>query len=121
MLAIRTAHHLALAALILTGSAPALAQTYPSQNISMIVAFAAGGIADVVGRLIGQKAGERLGRTVVVENRGGAGGNLAARAVAQSAPAGYPLLDTTSAVADQDSLLRHTGIAAAALRPMAVL
>src|SRR5262245_42215549 len=80
MLAIPTAHRLALAALLLAGSAPAaLAQTYPAQNINMIVAFAAGGIADVVGRLVGQKAGERLGRSVVVENRGGAGGNLAAR------------------------------------------
>jgi len=120
MLAILTAHRLALAALLLAAGAPAaLAQTYPSQNINMIVAFAAGGIADVVGRLIGQKTGERLGRTVVVENRGGAGGNLAARAVAQAAPDGYTLLATTSAIAVNDSASRNKGYATEDLRPVA--
>jgi tripartite-type tricarboxylate transporter receptor subunit TctC len=120
MPAILTAHRLALAALLLAGSAPAvLAQTYPAQNINMIVAFAAGGIADVVGRLVGQKTGERLGRTVVVENRGGAGGNLAARAVAQAAPDGYTLLATTSAIAVNDSASRNKGYATEDLRPVA--
>jgi len=120
MLAIPTAHRLALAALLLAGSAPAaLAQTYPAQNINMIVAFAAGGIADVVGRLVGQKAGERLGRSVVVENRGGAGGNLAARAVAAAAPDGYTLLATTSALAVNDSASRNKGYATEDLRPIA--
>src|SRR5438094_8625410 len=117
---IPTAHRLALAALLFAGSTPtALAQTYPSQNINVIVAFAAGGIADVVGRLIGQKTGERLGRTVVVENRGGAGGNLAARAVAQAAPDGYTLLATTSAIAVNDSASRNKGYATEELRPVA--
>src|SRR5262245_63059821 len=92
MLDIPTARRLVIVALLVTGNAPALAQTYPSQNINVVVAFAAGGIADVVGRLVGQKTGERLGRTVVIENRGGAGGNLGARAVAQAAPDGYTLL-----------------------------
>jgi len=120
MPAIPTAHRLALAALLLAGSAPAvLAQTYPAQNINMIVAFAAGGIADVVGRLVGQKTGERLGRTVVVENRGGAGGNLAARAVAQAAPDGYTLLATTSAIAVNDSASRNKGYATEDLRAVA--
>src|SRR5215218_11158300 len=63
-------------------SAPAKAQTFPSQNVNVIVAFAAGGIADALGRLVGQKLSERLNQSVVIENRGGAGGNLAARAVA---------------------------------------
>ena len=117
---IPTAHRLALVALLFAGSPPsALAQTYPSQNINVIVAFAAGGIADVVGRLIGQKTGERLGRTVVVENRGGAGGNLAARAVAQAAPDGYTLLATTSAIAVNDSASRNKGYATEDLRPVA--
>jgi tripartite-type tricarboxylate transporter receptor subunit TctC len=117
---IPSAHRLLLMALLLAGSAPAaLAQTYPSQNINVIVAFAAGGIADVVGRLVGQKAGERLGRTVVVENRGGAGGNLAARAVAQAAPDGYTLLATTSAIAVNDSASRNKGYATEDLRPVA--
>ena len=49
---------------------PASAQTYPTQTITLQVAFAAGGIADVVARLVGQKLSQRLGHTVVVENRG---------------------------------------------------
>jgi Tripartite tricarboxylate transporter family receptor len=60
---------------------PAWTQTYPTQNITLQVAFAAGGIADVVARLVGQKLSERFGQAVVVENRGGAGGNLAAKSV----------------------------------------
>jgi len=119
MLDIPTARRLVIVALLVTGNAPALAQTYPSQNINVIVAFAAGGIADVVGRLVGQKTGERLGRTVVVENRGGAGGNLAARAVAQAAPDGYTLLATTSAIAVNDSASRNKGYATEELRPVA--
>jgi tripartite-type tricarboxylate transporter receptor subunit TctC len=117
---IPTAHRLALMALVFAGGMPAaLAQTYPSQNISLIVPFAAGGIADVVGRLVGQKTGERLGRTVVVENRGGAGGNLGARAVAQAAPDGYTLLATTSAIAVNDTASRNKGYATEDLRPVA--
>src|SRR5262245_11816510 len=114
-----TAHRLALALFLLAGTAPAGAQTYPSQNITVIVAFAAGGIADVVGRLVGAKVGDRLGRTFVVENRGGAGGNLAARAVAQSAPDGYTLLATTSALAVNDTASRNKGYATEDLRPVA--
>jgi tripartite-type tricarboxylate transporter receptor subunit TctC len=121
MPAFRTARRSTLlAALLLCGIAQgASAQTYPSQNINVIVAFAAGGIADVVGRLVGLKVGERLGRTVVVENRGGAGGNLAARAVAAAAPDGYTLLATTSALAVNDSASRNKGYATEDLRPVA--
>ena len=78
---------------------PAGAQTYPAQNITLQVAFAAGGIADVVARLVGQKLSERFGQTVVVENRGGAGGNLAAKAVSGAAPDGYTILATTTSLA----------------------
>jgi len=120
MSAFRDARRFALSALVLAGIAqPAVAQTYPSQNINVIVAFAAGGIADVVGRLIGIKLGERVGRTVVVENRGGAGGNLAARAVAAAAPDGYTLLATTSALAVNDTASRNKGYATEDLRPVA--
>src|SRR5258708_174891 len=78
---------------------PAGAQTYPTQNITLQVAFAAGGIADVVARLAGQKLSERFGQAVVVENRGGAGGNLAAKAVTGAAPDGYTILATTTSLA----------------------
>src|SRR3954471_11657450 len=107
---------------VLIGSAiaqPALAQTYPSQNITFVVAFAAGGIADVVGRLVGHKVGERLKQNVVVENRGGAGGNLAARAGSPAAPDGYTILATTSALAVNDSASRNKGYATEDLRPVA--
>jgi tripartite-type tricarboxylate transporter receptor subunit TctC len=120
MFASRTVCRALLASLVCFGFAqPAAAQTYPSQNITVIVAFAAGGIADVVGRLVGAKVGDRLGRTFVVENRGGAGGNLAARAVSQAAPDGYTLLATTSALAVNDSASRNKGYATEDLRPVA--
>src|SRR5438477_12366162 len=101
-----------LAALIVSAGMPgASAQTYPAQNVTVLVAFAAGGIADVVARLVGQKLSERLGQTVVVENRGGAGGNRAARAVEAAAPDGYTILATTSALAVNDTASRTKGYA----------
>src|SRR4051812_3604858 len=61
---------LAITAFVCAIAQPASAQTYPSQNINVIVAFAAGGIADGIGRLVAQQVGERLKQKVVVENRG---------------------------------------------------
>lgn len=83
-----------LAAAIAAGlSAPAVAQSdYPRQPIKMIVGLAPGAINDVQGRVIAQKLAERLGQPVVVENRTGAGGNIAAEFVARAAPDGYTLL-----------------------------
>jgi len=68
-----------------------VAQTYPDHSVRMIIAFAAGGTIDTLGRIIAQKLGEAWGQTVVVENRGGAGGNIGAIAAAQAAPDGYTL------------------------------
>ena len=65
---------------------------YPDHPIRLIVPFAAGGNADIVGRLVGDEMGKALHQTVVVENRGGAGGGLGAQAVAKSEPDGYTLL-----------------------------
>jgi tripartite-type tricarboxylate transporter receptor subunit TctC len=121
MPALRNARRAILVAALLVPiiAQPAFAQTYPSQNITFIVAFAAGGIADVVGRLVGHKFGERLKQNVVVENRGGAGGNLAARAVSTAAPDGYTILATTSALAVNDSASRNKGYATEDLRAVA--
>ena len=60
------------------GAGALRAQPYPARDITFIVAFAPGGVADTLARLVGKGLGEKLGRTVVVENRGGAGGNIAA-------------------------------------------
>jgi tripartite-type tricarboxylate transporter receptor subunit TctC len=67
-------------------------QTYPTRPVRIIVGFAAGGGADLVARLIGPWLSERLGQQFVVENRIGAGTNIATEAVARAAPDGYTLL-----------------------------
>jgi tripartite-type tricarboxylate transporter receptor subunit TctC len=71
---------------------PALAQTFPTRQISLIVPFAPGGPADFLGRLIGQKMGEDLGQQIVIDNRPGANTIIAAQAVAKAKPDGYTLL-----------------------------
>ena len=86
-----------------------------------MVAFAAGGIADAIGRLVGQKLSERLKQHVVVENRGGAGGNLAARAVATAAPDGHTLLATTTALAVNETASKNRGYNTSDLRPVAIV
>ena len=91
---------MAVAALGLSALAqPGVAQTYPSRNVTVVVAFPAGGLADIIGRLVASKLDTRMKGSFVVENRGGAGGNIAARAVAGAAPDGYTLLVTTSGLA----------------------
>jgi tripartite-type tricarboxylate transporter receptor subunit TctC len=99
----------------------AAGQTYPARDINFIVAFAPGGVADTLARLVGKGLGEKLGRTVVVENRGGAGGNIAAAAVARAAPDGYTLLVTTTAVAINETLRQNKGYATDDLKAIAIL
>jgi tripartite-type tricarboxylate transporter receptor subunit TctC len=73
-------------------SAPAQAQTWPSQNIRLVVPFPPGGSTDVLARKLADGLRVSLGQTVIVENRGGAGGTIGSEFVAKSAPDGYTLL-----------------------------
>jgi tripartite-type tricarboxylate transporter receptor subunit TctC len=97
----------AAAAIVVAAISPASAQTYPANKITVIVAFAPGGIADTLARMIGQGLSDRLHQAVVVENRGGAGGNIAAAAVARAEPDGYTLLATTTALAINETLFAN--------------
>ena len=76
----------------------ASAQTYPNRPIKLIVADSAGGAPDQLGRLVAQELSNNLGQPVVVDNRAGAGGVLGTELVAKSAPDGYTLLLTTTAI-----------------------
>jgi tripartite-type tricarboxylate transporter receptor subunit TctC len=82
---------LAASALIVAASQAVRGQDYPTKPITLIVPFAAGGGSDLVGRLIAKHLGDRIGQTVVIENRGGAGGNLGMAAGSRAAPDGYTL------------------------------
>ena len=74
------------------------AEPYPTKPIRMVVAFAPGGSADLNARVVGQQLGKELGGTVIIENKGGAGGNLGAVEAKRSAPDGYNLFYATSAI-----------------------
>ncbi len=75
---------------------PLSAQTWPSKPVRLIVPFPAGGATDILARALSQELGRKLGQSVVVENKPGAGGTIGAQAGAQAAPDGYTLLLTTS-------------------------
>jgi len=97
------------AALIGCQAGAVLAQAWPSKPVRVVVAFAPGGLADGIARLVGQKLSDRLGQPVLVENRGGAGGNIGARQVVSAAPDGYTLLAHTAASAINVSLYKNSG------------
>jgi tripartite-type tricarboxylate transporter receptor subunit TctC len=92
--------------LILAGTMPAAAQTYPSRPIRVVVPFVAGGAVDLLARIMGQKLTEALGQPVIIENRPGAAGNAAADSVAKAPPDGYAILQTTNGLAVSHSLYK---------------
>src|SRR5262245_14871324 len=95
---------LVLAALATLG--PAGAQSYPAKPIRVIVPFVAGGAVDVLARLVSAKMSESIGQPVIVENRAGAAGNVAADAVAKAPPDGYTILQNTNGQAISPALYR---------------
>jgi len=72
--------------------APAAAADFPTKPITLLAPFAAGGTVDIVARIVGVKLGQELGQTVIVENRGGAGGTIGAGLLARAAPDGHTLM-----------------------------
>jgi tripartite-type tricarboxylate transporter receptor subunit TctC len=93
---LRLARTLAACALLVPIAAGA--QGYPNKPVRMIVPFAPGGATDISARIVGQKLGEMWGQTVVVENRGGAAGNIGGTEAAKAAPDGYTLFFTSGSV-----------------------
>jgi tripartite-type tricarboxylate transporter receptor subunit TctC len=116
------ARALMLGAVVAVGTAqPGAAQSYPSQNVTVYIAFSAGGLADSVARLVTTKLENRLKHSFVAENRGGAGGNLAAKIVAGAAADGYTLLATTSGLAVNMTATKNRGFEMGDLRPVALV
>jgi tripartite-type tricarboxylate transporter receptor subunit TctC len=89
---------------VITGSAHA--QNYPNRPIRVLVPFAAGGAVDTLARLLGAKLSEAVGQPVIIENRAGAGGNLASDVLAKSAPDGYTVLQTVNGISISPSLYK---------------
>jgi tripartite-type tricarboxylate transporter receptor subunit TctC len=87
---------MAVTVLLVAGAAPASAETYPVRPVTIVTPFAAGSQTDAAARLLGQSLQDALGQSFVIENKAGAGGLLAANAVARAKPDGYTLLLTTN-------------------------
>ena len=101
---------LASVALLVAAASSSHAQTYPSRTITLVVPFPAGGGNDALARLVAERMSRTLGQQVVVENRGGAGGTIATRAVAKGPADGYTILLTyTGTLAINPSLYPNAG------------
>jgi len=87
-------------------TAQAQAPAYPTKTVRMIIALAPGGGVDTTGRIIGQKLTEAWGQPIVADNRPGAGGTIAANAVAQAAPDGYTVLMTSAGITITPSIMK---------------
>ncbi|MBC7436742.1 MAG: tripartite tricarboxylate transporter substrate binding protein [Bdellovibrionales bacterium] len=113
---------LALASSLLTGLAlPAVAQDYPAHSVQVLIGFPAGGGADIVARQVMQKMGELTGKSFVIENRTGAGGNIAFAATAAAKPDGYTILFSTPGIAINPSLYKKVSYKLDDFTPIALI
>jgi tripartite-type tricarboxylate transporter receptor subunit TctC len=97
---------------VLLAPAATLAQAqFPSKPIKVVVGFAAGGPSDIIARVVGAKTAELVGQQVVIENKTGAGGLIAAESVARSDPDGYTLLNTATSMAVNETLSKTMHVA----------
>jgi tripartite-type tricarboxylate transporter receptor subunit TctC len=94
---------------------------YPAQRITILVGFAPGGPVDVIARIVADGLQKRWHQSVVVENRPGAGGNIAAATVTKAAPDGYTLLFTATGVAINQALYEHPGYSIKDLAPISIV
>jgi tripartite-type tricarboxylate transporter receptor subunit TctC len=95
---------------LVLGAAPMQAQDYPARAITLVVPYAAGGGNDAMARIVADHMGKTLGQQIVIENRGGAGGTIATRAVAKAAADGYTLvLGGTGTLAINPTLYANVG------------
>jgi tripartite-type tricarboxylate transporter receptor subunit TctC len=99
----------ALLALLLCVCTSAFGQPYPAKPVHVVVPFPAGGVTDILARLLGARLNGSWGQPVIVENRSGAGGNIGVVAIARSAPDGYSVLITSSSIAVNMSLSANPG------------
>ena len=88
----KTTSRLITALLLLGAAGTAFAQNFPVKPIRMMIGFPPGGGTDIIGRIVAQKLGEALGQQIIVDNRGGASGQLAAELVSRAAPDGYTIM-----------------------------
>jgi len=118
--AMRCLLYVLTACLAVVSAHAAHAQDYPARPVRMVIAFGPGGIADTIGRLVGQKLNDRFGQSFVGDNRPGAGGAIAARLVANAAPDGHTLLVTTTAVAVNATAVKDAVDPRSQLTPIAI-
>ncbi|WP_068111051.1 Bug family tripartite tricarboxylate transporter substrate binding protein [Tropicimonas marinistellae] len=101
-------------------TSPVHAQDYPDKPINFVVGYSAGGFADTMGRILAQGVSDRLGQPVVVENKSGASGNIAAASVAASEADGYTVLVTTSSLGLSQSLGKPLEYSIEDITPVAI-
>jgi len=106
---------------VLAAAAAHAAETYPARPVRMIVPFPPGGSNDIVGRVIGQHLSERLGKPVVIDNRGGAGGTIGTEIAVRSQPDGYTLLIISVAYSYNPSIYKLPYDPVKAIVPVAMI